>query len=171
MGSGTGHFTFTAIDSLGNVGHSIKTGEALELYNTVLPTPPGQPIHFLATSLSGGRVLLIWSNVPNAEIYRLYSEPGTNFLIAPTNLIADNVVSNGYIDLQPGCPYRYVVTASRRGSEGPIQLPELRSPTAHHHRLRQMWWCSLPSPVCKSPGNRARVKLRTIIMCIETARE
>ncbi|MGA2863269.1 MAG: FG-GAP-like repeat-containing protein [Verrucomicrobiota bacterium] len=119
MGSGIGHFTLTVTDSLNNVGHSINSGSDLELYNTALPTPPGQPVHFEATSLAAGRVLLTWSNVPTAEIYRVYSQPGTNYLLTPTNLVADNVSSNSYIDLPAADGYYlYAVTALRRGAEG-----------------------------------------------------
>ncbi|MHB8519117.1 MAG: FG-GAP-like repeat-containing protein [Limisphaerales bacterium] len=118
MGSGNGTFSLTVTDALANVGHLITSGRALEIYNTALPTPPGQPIHFEAVSLAGGRVQLTWSNVPNAEIYRVYSETGTTFVV-PTVLVADNLATNSYIDLPPADgSYRYVVTASRRGSEG-----------------------------------------------------
>ncbi|MBI5387108.1 MAG: VCBS repeat-containing protein [Verrucomicrobia bacterium] len=118
MGSGIGHFTMTVVDSLDNVGHNITAGSSLEIYNTALPSPPGQPVGFQAGSLGGGRVQLNWFAVSNAEIYRVYSEPGTNFT-APTLLVADNVASNSYIDLPPADGYyRYVVTALRRGSEG-----------------------------------------------------
>jgi large repetitive protein len=117
MGSGVGHFTLTVNDALDNVGHNITAGSALEIYNTGLPTPPAQPVGFQATSLSGGRVRLNWLVVSNAEIYRVYSAPGTN-LTAPTTLVADNISSNSYIHL-PATDgnYRYVVTALRRGSE------------------------------------------------------
>ena len=54
MGSGIGHFTLTVNDALDNVGHSITSGSALEIYNTGLPTPPGQPVGFQVASLSGG---------------------------------------------------------------------------------------------------------------------
>ena len=118
MGSGIGHLTLSVTDSLGNVGNSINAGTDLELYNTPLPTPPGQPVHFEAMSLISGKVELTWSNVPTAEIYRVYSETGTTFVV-PAVLIADNITSNYYIDLPPvDGYYRYVVTALRRGAEG-----------------------------------------------------
>lgn len=119
MGSGTGHFTLTVSDSLGNVGHSITAGSSLEIYNTALPTPPGQPVHFEAASLSGGRVRLTWDNVPNAETYRVYCDPGTDYLTPPTTLVSDNVSSNSCVHL-PGTDgsYRLAVTALRRGAEG-----------------------------------------------------
>jgi hypothetical protein len=119
MGSGIGHFTFTAADALGNVGHLISSGTDLEIYNTELPTAPGQPVRFQAESLADGLIELTWSNVPNAEIYRVYSDPGTNFLVIPATLLADNITSNSYVD-RPSADgfYRYVVTASRRGAEG-----------------------------------------------------
>jgi hypothetical protein len=119
MGSGFGHFTLSVSDGLGNLGHSINAGSALEIYNTALPTPPGQPVHFEAASLSGGRVQLTWTEVPGAEVYRVYCEAGTNYTIVPTNVVADNVVSNSFIHLpDTDGPYRYAVTALRRGSEG-----------------------------------------------------
>lgn len=119
MGSGVGHFTLTVSDSLGNVGHILNAGSALEIYNTALPLPPGQPVHFEAVSLSGGRVQLTWAEVAGAEIYRVYCEPGTNYTIVPTNMVADNVVSTSFIHLpDTDGPYRYAVTASRRDSEG-----------------------------------------------------
>src|SRR5205085_5403752 len=93
MDSGLGHFTLTVDDALDNVGHNITSGSALEIYNTTLPAPPGQPVGFQATSLSGGRVQLNWLSVTNAEIYRVYSASGTN-LLAPTTLVADNISSN-----------------------------------------------------------------------------
>jgi hypothetical protein len=85
MGSGFGHFTLSVSDSLGNLGHSINAGSTLEIYNTALPTPPGQPVHFEAASLAGGRVQLTWTEVPGAEVYRVYCEAGTNYTIVPTN--------------------------------------------------------------------------------------
>jgi hypothetical protein len=119
MGSGVGHFTLTVSDSVGNVGHSLNADGALEIYNTALPTPPGQPVHFQASSLAGGRVQLTWDPVSNAEVYRVYCEAGTNYTIVPTNLVADNVLSNNFIHLPDADgPYRYAVTALRRGSEG-----------------------------------------------------
>jgi len=118
MGSGIGHFTLTVSDALDNVGHSINSGSSLELYNTALPTPPGQPVGFEAVSKSGGHVQLTWLPVANAEIYRVYAEPGTNF-VTPVVLVADNITSNNYVDLPAADGYyRYVVTASRKGSEG-----------------------------------------------------
>jgi len=119
MGSGLGHFTLTANDALDNVGHNLTSGSTLEIYNTALPSPPGKPVAFLASSLSGGRVTLTWLPVTNAEIYRVYSDPGTNQFDTPTTLIADNVVTNRYVDLPPADGYyEYSVTAVRRGAEG-----------------------------------------------------
>lgn len=122
MGSGVGHFTLTVLDNLGNVGHSILTGSALELYNTSLPTPPGQPVNFQATPVALGQIRLNWSPVENAEIYRVYSETGTTFNV-PTFLVADSITTNTHLDLPPADGYfRYVVTASRRGAEGPVSI-------------------------------------------------
>ena len=78
-------------------------------------------MYFAATSLAGGQILLTWSNVPNAEIYRVYSGPATNLndFTVPTTLMADNITSNSYIHLpEADGDYGYVVTASRRGAEG-----------------------------------------------------
>lgn len=122
MGSGVGHFTLTVLDALGNVGHSILTGSALEIYNTTLPTPPAQPVNFQATPVAQGRIQLNWTPVENAEMYRVYSETGTTFTV-PTFLVADNIATNTYLDLPPvDGYYRYVVTASRRGAEGPVSI-------------------------------------------------
>lgn len=122
MGSGVGHFTLTVLDNLGNVGHSILSGSALEIYNTELPTPPAQPVNFQATPVALGKVQLNWSAVASAEMYRVYSETGTTFTV-PTFLVADNVTTNGYLDLPPeDGNYRYVVTAARRGAEGPVSI-------------------------------------------------
>ena len=119
MGSGYGTFTFSARDGLDNLGQLITSGQTLELYNTALPKPPGQPVNFSAASLSEGRVRLSWSAVSNAESYRLYSQPGTNVFLTPTNLVADGILSNSWIDLPSTDGYHlYMVTALRRGSEG-----------------------------------------------------
>ncbi|HWQ92249.1 MAG TPA: polymorphic toxin-type HINT domain-containing protein [Clostridia bacterium] len=118
MGSGNAGFSLTVADSLGNVGHLLTSGSTIELYNTALPSAPGQPVGFQAASLSGGRVQLNWLPVPNAEMYRVYSETGAVFTVPPI-LVADNIVSNSYVDLPPiDGHYRYVVAASRRGAEG-----------------------------------------------------
>ena len=119
MGSGIGHFTMTLSDALDNVGHNITAGSSLEIYNTALPTPPGQPVHFTATPQSGGRVSLSWDAVANAEIYRVYADPGTNQYLKPVDMIADNVATNTYTDLPAtDGSYMYAVTALRRGAEG-----------------------------------------------------
>ena len=122
MGSGFGHFALTVLDALGNVGHSILSGGALEIYNTGQPVAPAQPVNFLAASAAQGKVQLSWNPVDNAEIYRVYSETGATFTV-PTFLVADNISSNRYVDLPlSDGSYRYVVTASRRGAEGPVSI-------------------------------------------------
>ncbi|MBL9167077.1 MAG: VCBS repeat-containing protein [Verrucomicrobiales bacterium] len=119
MGSGYGTFTLNARDALDNIGQLITSGQTLELYNTALPKPPGQPVNFSASSLSEGRVRLSWTAVSNAESYRLYSQPGTNVFLTPTNMVAETILSNSWIDLPPSDGYHlYSVTAVRRGSEG-----------------------------------------------------
>jgi len=120
MGSGYGHFTLTAQDSVGNVGSNILSGAQLELYNTSLPSPPAAPTNLLATSLPGGKVRLTWNVSSNAQIYRLYRETGTN-LVVPTTLDLDNITSNSVTDLPPADGYyHYGVSASRLGSESGI---------------------------------------------------
>lgn len=119
MGSGSGTFALSTRDALDNLGQRITSGGSLELYNTPLPKPPGQPVNFTANSLGAGKVRLSWTSVSNAELYRLYSQPGTNVLLTPTNLVADNILSNSWIDLPAADGYQlYSVTAVRRGSEG-----------------------------------------------------
>jgi hypothetical protein len=119
LGLGIGNFSLTVADLLDNVGHYITAGSALEIYNTALPAPPGQPVGFQATSLAGGRVRLAWSAVSSAETYRVYAEPGTNQYHTPTVLIADNLTTNSHVDLPPADgAYEYCVTALRRGAEG-----------------------------------------------------
>ena len=122
MGSGLGYFTMRVSDALGNEGQNIRTGNSVELYNTSLPSPPGQPVGFTVGSLSTGRVGIVWQVVPNAEIYRVYCETGTTF-VTPTVLVADNLTSNEFIHLPTvDGQYRYAVTASRRGAEGPKSI-------------------------------------------------
>jgi Bacterial Ig domain/Protein of unknown function (DUF642)/Divergent InlB B-repeat domain len=120
MGAGFGQFAFSATDAVDNLGTNILSGGKLELYTNALPTPPAAPGNLAATSLQGGNVRLTWNVVSNAEIYRLYRDEGTN-IIAPTNLVTDNIITNNIIDI-PGVdgPYHYAVTASRRGSESGI---------------------------------------------------
>ena len=120
MGSGFGRFAFSAQDGVANVGTNILSGAQLELYNTALPSAPAAPTNLVATSLAGGFVRLDWNSVSNAQIYRLYREPGTN-LVAPSVLDLDNITSNSVVDLpSTNGAYRYGVTASRLGSESGI---------------------------------------------------
>ena len=46
MSSGFGNFTLSVRDALDNLGQLITSGQSLELYNTALPKPPGQPVNF-----------------------------------------------------------------------------------------------------------------------------
>jgi hypothetical protein len=118
MGAGFGHFILTVVDSLDNVGHSITSGSALELYNTAVPSAPGQPVNFHGAPLSGGQVALNWDPVNGAESYRVYCEAGSTF-DTPTNRVMDDVPTNSATNLPSSDgSYRYVVTAVRRGAEG-----------------------------------------------------
>ena len=120
MGSGFGRFTLSAQDSAGNIGTNILSGAQLELYNTALPSPPAAPTNLMATSLPSGQVRLAWNVVSNAQIYRLYREPGTN-QVPPGVLDLDNLITNSVVDLPPADGfYRYGVSASRLGAESGI---------------------------------------------------
>lgn len=117
MGSGFGVFSLSVRDAVNNVGTNLLSGATLEIYNTAQPSAPSAPSALVAESLSGGQIQLRWGAVSNAEIYRLYREAGTNSAV-PTALVVDNVISNQVVDVPPADgKYRYVVTASRRGSE------------------------------------------------------
>jgi hypothetical protein len=120
MGNGVGAFTFIGQDGVGNLGSNLVAGATLELYNTSLPPPPPAVTALQAQTLAGGQILLTWSSVSNAEIYRLYREPGTNNSI-PTVLVADNLTTTVLTNLPPADgSYRFAVSASRRGSESSV---------------------------------------------------
>ncbi|HEX7863031.1 MAG TPA: FG-GAP-like repeat-containing protein [Verrucomicrobiae bacterium] len=120
MGSGFGQFTYSGTDAVGNNGTDIASGASLEIYNTTLPTAPNAPTALQATAIAGGQIRLSWNPVTNAEIYRVYREAGTN-IVTPTLLVVDNLTTNGAINLPAtDGPYRYGVTASRRGAESPV---------------------------------------------------
>ena len=120
MGSGIGHFNFSATDVLGNVGTNIVSGAGLELYNTALPSPPNAPLGLAAKSLPGGYIKLSWSAISNAQIYRLYREPGQTFSL-PGALDLDNLTTTTVTDLPPSDGYYiYGISASRLSSESAI---------------------------------------------------
>jgi hypothetical protein len=117
MGSGFGRFALHAVDSIGNVGTNIVSGGQLEIYDTTLPSPPANPTGLSAVSLPGGSIKLTWNSVSNAQIYRLYREPGTNFTM-PGTLDIDNITNTTATDLPAADGlYAYAVSASRLGSE------------------------------------------------------
>jgi fibronectin type 3 domain-containing protein len=117
MGAGFGQFSLSAQDSVGNIGSNILSGGQLELYNTAQPSAPAAPTGLSAVSLAGGNISLSWNVVSNAQIYRIYREPGTN-PVPPVVLVMDNITTNVAVDLPPSDgPYRYGVTASRLGAE------------------------------------------------------
>ena len=125
MGSGYGQFTFSAQDSLGNVAANILSGSQLEIYNTALPSPPAVPSGLAATSLPGGQISLSWNTVSNAQIYRLYREPGSSFTL-PGVFDQDNLTTNVVLDLPPADGvYSYAISASRLGSESALSAPVL----------------------------------------------
>ena len=117
MSSGFGKFTLSAEDSVGNIGTNIISGAQLELYNTALPSAPADPTGLAAVSLPGGYIKLTWNPVGNAQIYRLYREPGTNFTL-PGTLDIDNITNDTVTDFPTNDGlYAYAVSASRLGSE------------------------------------------------------
>jgi choice-of-anchor C domain-containing protein len=117
MGSGFGRFTLNAVDGVGNVGTNIVSGGQLEIYNTALPAAPADPTGLSAVSLPGGYIRLTWNSVSNAQIYRLYREPGTNFTL-PATLDIDDITNTTVTDLPTNDGfYAYAVSASRLGSE------------------------------------------------------
>ncbi len=120
MGSGFGLFTLSVQDTLGNVGTNILAGSQLEIYNTALPSPPASPTNLTAKGLPGGYVELSWNAVGNAQIYRLYRETSTNFVV-PAVLDIDNIASTTVTNLPPADGvYSYAVSASRLGSESAL---------------------------------------------------
>jgi hypothetical protein len=120
MGSGFGNFVFNSQDNFGNVGTNLTDGGRLELYNTPYPSAPAPPTNLTATSMPGGYVSLAWNTVSNAQIYRLYREPGTNFVL-PATLELDNIDSITITDLPPADGlYSYGISASRLGSESAV---------------------------------------------------
>jgi hypothetical protein len=116
MGTGFGRFAMNATDAVGNVGTNINAGGALEIYNTTVPGAPALPRNLRAETLAGGKVKLTWDISTNAEIYRLYREPGTNGV--PTVQVVDNLTNIVVTNLPPlDGQYRFAVTAARRGAE------------------------------------------------------
>jgi hypothetical protein len=120
MGSGFGQFFLSVTDIVGNVGTNINPGGQLEIYNTALPAPPNAPTGLAAASLPGGYVRISWNSVSNAQIYRVYREPGNNFTL-PGTLLLDNITLTTITDLPPADGlYAYGLSASRLGSESVI---------------------------------------------------
>ncbi len=118
MGKGDGLFLFEAFDSVDNLGTLITRGDEFEIYNTLLPDPPGRPVELLAQTLPAGEVSLLWSEVERAETYNVYRVPSSQGGI-PNQLVAEGIAGTEYTDLPPfDDQYRYVVTASRKGAEG-----------------------------------------------------
>ena len=163
MGSGFGHFAFRSTDSVGNVGSNIVSGGQLELYNTALPSPPDAPTGLTAKSLPGGYVQLSWNAVSNAQIYRLYREAGTNFVI-PAILDLDDITNTTVTDLPPvDGDYSYGISASRLGSRAPFPTPSSVCLIARLPMRRPMSWSNWPPPAFRSPGrNRLAAKPRII---------
>nr|MCU0780276.1 hypothetical protein [Akkermansiaceae bacterium] len=116
MGRGTGFFRFAATDLAGNSGTVVNPG-TLEIYNTELPDPPGRPTGLSAQTLSGGRIAINWDDVPRAESYRIYREPGNNATV-PTVLLAENLTASEFTDTPPvDGIFTYAIVAVLRGAE------------------------------------------------------
>ncbi|MBN8456246.1 MAG: VCBS repeat-containing protein [Verrucomicrobia bacterium] len=131
MGRGTGFFRLAVTDRYGNSG-TVLTPGSIEIYNTEFPDPPARPTGLSGQALSGGRVSINWDDVPRAESYRIYREPGNNAAV-PTLLLADNVTDSEYTDTPPADGYyTYAVVAVLRGAEsqpsGVLNAPSDRTP-------------------------------------------
>jgi hypothetical protein len=120
MGLGIGQFSFRGVDTISNVGTIILSGSQLELYDAAQPPPPPAPTNLAAVSLPGGEISLTWNAAANAQVYNVYRETGTDFIL-PATLIISNITTLGAVDLPPADGlYSYGVTASRFGSESGI---------------------------------------------------
>ena len=118
MGRGTGFFRLSVTDAAGNTGTVVTPG-TLELYNTDFPDPPARPAGLSAQSLSQGRIVINWNDVPRAESYKIYREPGNNAAV-PVLLLAEGLVASEFTDTPPADGiYTYAVIAVLRGAESP----------------------------------------------------
>jgi len=118
MGKGDGIFLLEVKDAVDNEGTLLTEGGTYEIYNTLLPDPPGRPAQLLAAARSGGRVELVWQEAYRGETYNVYRIPATQSG-TPNFLVAEGIAERDFIDLPPeDGQYRYVVTASRLGAEG-----------------------------------------------------
>ncbi len=116
QGSGQGAFVLDVQDAVGNRGTTLLAGGTLEIYNTLVPSAPEEPTGLIAQSLAGGGVRVAWNAVANAEIYRLFREPGADG--DPTVVVQDNLTSI-VVTNTPDADgtYRFAVAASRRGAD------------------------------------------------------
>lgn len=131
MGRGTGFFRLAVTDRNGNSG-TVLTPGSIEIYNTEFPDPPARPTGLTGQALSGGRISMNWDDVPRAESYRIYREPGNNAAV-PTLLLAENVTASEFTDTPPADGYyTYAVVAVLRGAEsqpsGVLNAPSDRTP-------------------------------------------
>ncbi|GAA5115391.1 hypothetical protein GCM10023212_00010 [Luteolibacter yonseiensis] len=118
MGRGTGFFRLSVTDRSGNVGTVVAPG-TLEIYNTALPDPPARPTGLSGRTLAGGRILINWDDVPRAESYKIYREPGNNATV-PALLVADNLATSDFTDTPPADGiYTYAIVATLRGADSP----------------------------------------------------
>ena len=116
MGSGFGTFALEVRDAVDNLGTLLTSGGSLEIYNTLVPTAPTEPTGLIAQALAGGGIRLSWGAVDNAEIYRLFREPGSEGV--PDVVVQDGLLAPTVIDLPDADgTYRFAVAASRRGAD------------------------------------------------------
>ena len=121
MNNGDGIFNLSAEDGAGNTGTVLTAGEKLEVYNTLLPSPPGVPTNLAGEILSGGRIRINWDAVDRAQSYCIFREPG-NGSVTPTVVLVDGLTTTEFIDTTVPADgfYRYAITAKRLGSEGSV---------------------------------------------------
>ncbi|MDA8142164.1 MAG: fibronectin type III domain-containing protein [Desulfobacteraceae bacterium] len=75
-------FIFQGEDDLGNIGDQFACANLFQVYQGDLP-PLEAPLNLSGASLSGGRIRLTWSAVPDADGYQLYRQaPGDSQLTA-----------------------------------------------------------------------------------------
>jgi hypothetical protein len=117
MGTGDGRFYFEAIDTVGNTGTDIETGQLLEIYTTEKPLASEPPQYLHAVPAQGGQIALTFQPSDRAETYTIYRDSGT-CETSPSTLIAEGLTKSEYLDIPPSDgDWCYAVTADRRGAE------------------------------------------------------
>ena len=105
MGDGTGRFSLSASDLLGNSGTTLTAGSILALD----VTPPAAPSALSVLPAAGGSMKLSWGGPADAVSYRVYR--GAAPLVLPATPLG-SVAAAGYPDLPASDgSYHYAVTA------------------------------------------------------------